>query len=129
MGSKKPSTSKMMEFATLRDKTPWFRIIRSRAQELASDTDHSFSYRDRDALTEGFTRTQIIHIYETAYSELAESFHGLVDRNEELDQDLAAALDNEKLSHGNLLVANNRVDKLTRQITGLLNLMELSPYE
>ena len=126
MGSKKKTTETMMEWSRVPDDVPWFRTVRSRAQELASDGDHSFTYNDRDAITKNYSRAQIIHMYETAYSELAESFHGVMDRNKELDQDLAAALRNEKSNHDSLLSANNRIAKLDRRVEGFLKMLEVS---
>jgi hypothetical protein len=100
-------------------------MLKGRAQALASDGDHTFTYRDRDALTKNTTRQQIVDIYETAYSELAESFHGIVDRNKELESDLLITISARDRLEKDLGVANNRIEKLDRRVEGFLNVIEI----
>ncbi len=102
----------------------WFSILEARAQDLASDTDHTFSYRDRDAINKGVSRQQLVTIYETAYSELAESFVGHLERIDELFAENA----NLKRQVGNLEEYLRRVEERLetagRQVNGLLKMIE-----
>lgn len=131
----KPTTTKQMISRsqilgeTLSSTSYWFRMLKARAQALASDGDHTFTYRERDALTKSTTRQQIVDIYETAYSELAESFHGHLERIGELDSELARVMNTRDHTHADLLAANNRIDKLNRRIEGFLNVIESPRYD
>ena len=129
MGTRnRKSTAQMMKWTTVSG-TPWYRILRSRAAELANDEDHTFTYKDRDAVTKNYTRLQIVNMYETAYSELAESFHGHLEHIKELENDLSVALNDREFSHSHLLVANNRIAKLNRRIEGFLTVIEEDPID
>lgn len=103
----------------------WLHILKARAQDLAGDSDHTFKYRDRDRINQAVTRRQIVTIYETAYSELAESFVGHLERIDEL----FAENSNLKQSVSGLeqIVArsNERLETASRRINGLLRLIEL----
>lgn len=102
----------------------WYSVLAARARDLASDKDHHFSYRDRDALNKNITRWQIVTIYEMAYSELAESFHGHLERIDELDAE-----------KNTLKIGNRRLDEYAeklreqlevaqRRVNGLLTVIE-----
>ena len=129
MGSKKKTSGELFSGYSVQSEArrTWWVWVKARANALANDRDHTFTYTDRDAFNKNYTRAQIVQMYETAYSELAESFHGIVDRNEELEGDLAAALANESDNHNRLLSANNRIEKLDRRIEGFLTMIEANP--
>ncbi len=102
----------------------WFEILTARAQDLAMDKDHTFSYQDRDRITRTTTRQEIIHLYETAYSELAESFHGHLEYISELEGDKTNL---NKLLGDHLtfnLDLEERLETALRQVEGLLLLIE-----
>ena len=123
---KKKTTADMMEYNRMGGLI-WFRKVKARANELANDPDHTFSYRDRDAITKTVTRDEIVEVYETAYSELAESFHGLIDRNEELESENRNLRSDLERNRENILHANNRIAKLDRRIEGFLTVIEQTP--
>ncbi len=102
----------------------WFRILKARAQALASDGDHTFTYRDRDALTKNTTRQQIVDIYETAYSELAESFHGHLERIDELDGEVATLLRSNQHLEDYATKLRQQLDTAQRRVNGLLTVIE-----
>ena len=127
MGSKK--TTKQIVKTGERMWENWYSILEARVRDLSNDTDHTLSWKDRAALNKGVTRRQIVTIYETAYSELAESFHGIIDRNKELERDLDLAKSHAEHSYADLEVANRRIGKLDRRVEGFLNVIESPQYE
>ncbi len=103
---------------------PWYDILAARAQDLAMDKDHTFTYADRDQITNTTTRTKIVHLYETAYSELAESFVGHLEYINELETDKTHL---NKLLGDHLtfnLDLEERLGTALRQVEGLLLLIE-----
>ena len=103
---------------------PWDKILAARAQDLAMNKDHTFTYADRDRINQATTRKQIVEIYETAYSELAESFHGHLERISELEYDKTRldTLLEDRLRY--TLELEERLESMSRQIAGLLLLIE-----
>lgn len=103
----------------------WYEIFLARARDLAMDRDHTFDYTDFDQITpHRSTREQIVELYETAYSELAESFVGHLEHIEELE---AAKTNLNKLLNDQLtfnLDLEERLGSATRQLAGLLLLIE-----
>ncbi len=103
----------------------WYTIFHARARDLAVDMDHTFDHTDFDQITEHrSTREQIVALYETAYSELAESFHGHLERINELEGDKAHlnTLLNDQLSYAREL--QQHLESISRQLAGLLLLIE-----
>lgn len=106
------------------EEASWYFILNARAQDLAMDKDHSFTYGDRDEITSTTTRKKIVHLYETAYSELAESFVGHLEYINELETDKTHlnTLLNDQLSY--TLALEDRLESTSRQLAGLLQLIE-----
>jgi len=102
----------------------WYSILEARARDLAYDKDHTFTHRNGKAISQGVTRQQIVTIYETAYSELAEFFVGHLERIDELDIEIS----NLKRQVGNLEEYLRRVEEQLetagRQVNGLLKVIE-----
>lgn len=117
------------------EEIPWHIILKHRAHDLAMDKDHTLTYADRDRITKTTSRAEIVHLYETAYSELAESFHGHLERIEELEGNKSHlnTLLNDQLSY--VLKLEQHLESTSRQLAGLLLLIEqpvktplLQPY-
>ena len=106
------------------EEMPWHIILKQRAHDLAMDKDHTLTYADRDRVTINTSRKEIVHLYETAYSELAESFVGHLERIEELESELAsqARILNEQREH--IFAVEERLGQTIRRLTGLLLLIE-----
>ncbi len=106
------------------EEASWYFILSARAQDLAMDKDHTFTYADRDQITNTSTRKEIVALYETAYSELAESFVGHLERIEEVEGELAsqARILSEQREH--IFAVEERLDQTMRRLTGLLLLIE-----
>ncbi len=102
----------------------WYKILQARVRDLASDRDHTLSYRDRDSLTKSVTRRQIVTLYETAYSELAESFHGHVERIDELDIETANLKQQVENLEEYVSRVEERLETANRQVNGLLKVIE-----
>ena len=102
----------------------WFSILNARARDLAMDTDHTFSHRDKTAINKGVTRQDLVTIYETAYSELAESFVGHLERIDELFAENAKS--KRRLDDLNIYVSEveERLETANRQVNGLLKVIE-----
>ena len=103
---------------------PWHVILKNRVHDLAMDKDHTLTYSDRDRVSPATSRNEIVHIYETAYSELAESFVGHLERIDELEVDKTHlnALLGDQLSY--TLALGDRLESTSRQLAGLLQLIE-----
>ncbi len=102
----------------------WHVILHHRAQDLAMDKDHTLTYTDRDQITKTTSRQEIVQLYETAYSELAESFHGHLEYISELEADKTHL---NKLLGDHLafnLDLEERLRTALRQVEGLLLLIE-----
>ena len=102
----------------------WLKILEARVLDLAMDPDHTFRYGDRNSVSEGVTRRDIVTIYETAYSELAESFHGYQEQMNELsveNRNLKQSVSNQA---GIIEASNARLETALRRINGLLELIE-----
>ena len=69
------------------EEASWNNILVARARDLAYDNDHTFSHKDQAQISKATTRKQIVQMYEDAYSELAESFHGHLEHINELEAD------------------------------------------
>lgn len=102
----------------------WHDTLKARAQDLAMDKDHSLTYADRDKIAKSASRKQIVDLYETAYSELAESFHGHLEHIAELEGDKTHlnTLLQDRLSY--TLELEERLESASRQRAGLLLLIE-----
>ena len=104
--------------------TNWLKILEARVLDLAMDADHTFRYGDRNSITEGVTRQDIVTIYETAYSELAESFHGHLEQVDELfaeNRNLKRSVANQEQI---IAASDERLETALRRINGLLGLIE-----
>ncbi len=106
------------------EEMPWHVVLKQRAHDLAMDGDHTLTYADRDRVTTNTSRQEIVQLYETAYSELAESFHGHLERISELEYDKSRqdTLLEDRLSY--TLELEERLESASRQIAGLLLLIE-----
>ncbi len=106
------------------EEIPWHVVLKHRAQDLAMDEDHTLTYADRDRVTINTSRKEIVHLYETAYSELAESFHGHLERISELEYDKTRldTLLEDRLRY--TLELEERLESISRQRAGLLLLIE-----
>jgi len=106
------------------EEVPWYDILTARAQDLAMDKDHTFGYDDRDRVSVNTSRKEIVHIYETAYSELAESFVGHLEYISELEGNKTNL---NKLLNDHLTInldLEERLGTALRQVEGLLLLIE-----
>jgi predicted nuclease with TOPRIM domain len=107
----------------------WFGVLRNRGTELARDTMHSFHYGDRNVLTKGVTRARIVDIYETAYSELAESYAGMKDAYDDIRGQLSTTKHELKFQMESVEEAQHRIKNLERERAGLMDLITRArPY-
>ncbi len=106
------------------EEIPWHVILKHRAHDLAMDKDHTLTYADRDRVSPTTSRNEIVQMYETAYSELAESFVGHLERIEELEGDKSHlnTLLSDQLTY--TLALGDRLESTSRQLAGLLLLIE-----
>jgi len=102
----------------------WYHLLIARTRDLAIDKDHTFTFKDRNALNKNTTRQRIIEIYETAYSELAESFHGHLERINELDDEVANLLRSNKHLDESVTKLLARLETAQRRVNGLLTVIE-----
>lgn len=102
----------------------WYSVLAARARDLASDKDHYFSYQDRNALNKNVTRWQIVTIYEMAYSELTESFHGHLERIEELESEKRVLLNSNHHLEEYAGKLRERLEIAQRRVNGLLTVIE-----
>ena len=103
---------------------PWHVILKNRVHDLAMDEDHTLTYGDRDRVSPATSRTELVHIYETAYSELAESFVGHLEHIEELEADVANLRKNLERQQGYSMELEDMLESTVRQLGGLLSLIE-----
>ena len=102
----------------------WFHILEARVRDLANDSDHTLAWKDRAALNKSVTRRQIVTIYETAYSELAESFVGHLERINELANENNSLQKSVSNLEQHLGASDERLNTALRRINGLLELIE-----
>ena len=102
----------------------WYKILEARVRDLSNDSDHTLSWKDRAAFNKGVTRRQIVTIYETAYSELAESFVGHLEQINELENQNINF--QRKVDDLNIYVSEIevRLETSNRQVNGLLKVIE-----
>ena len=105
----------------------WFKTLKERCLELARDSAHSMDMREYARITKGITRQLIVDLYEAAYSELAESFHGHLERISELESEQRILMDErKKLSeYAGELFARLEVERA--RVAGLLKVIETPP--
>ncbi len=103
---------------------PWHVILKNRAHDLAMDKDHTLTYADRDRVSPTTSRNEIVQMYETAYSELAESFHGHLERIGELDAEVGNLERTLSQQREHIFKVEERLDTAMRRLSGLLLLIE-----
>ncbi len=106
------------------EEASWYFILNARAQDLAMDKDHTFTYADRDQITNTSTRKEIVALYETAYSELAESFVGHLERIDELNAEVGNLERTLREQQEHILNLEERLAQTMRRLTGMLSLIE-----
>ena len=102
----------------------WYSILEARARDLAYDKDHTFTHRNGKAISQGVTRQQIVTIYETAYSELAEFFVGHLERIDELFAENAALKQSASDLERVLTRNDEQLETALQRINGLLGLIQ-----
>ena len=106
------------------EEMPWHIILKQRAHDLAADKDHTLTYADRDKITKSASRKQIVDFYEMAYSELAESFVGHLERIDELDSEVRNLERTLSEQREHILKVEERLGSTERRLLGLLLLIE-----
>ena len=124
MATKNTTKQIVGAFAGAWEEMPWHIILKQRAHDLAMDKDHTLTYADRDEITINTSRKEIVHLYETAYSELAESFVGHLERIDELDAEVGNLERSVREHQEHILKVEERLGSAERRLSGLLLLIE-----